>query len=599
MKVHDRTSQPPPDGPLGSSDAHSPSSPPGNTSRSSKAVSAARPKRLRLALELGVLSAIGVLAATLITVCVNILVARFYTRWDVTSTGAYTLSAPTLETLRGLSEGVELVVFQSRSDPDFGALQRLLDQYRAESRLVTVRHVDPDRDPAEFIALQNRYRLSEGRAEGGHLVSDAALVIIRGESRWVIGAEDITALDEERGVIESRVEQAVTEGLRQVLDPTPIEVCFSTGQGEPALDDPGPTGLLGLEYTLRKNNYTTREIDLDAASSDLALSRCDLIVVAAPRDRIAPLVAQKLVLAARRGRAVLVSLGPMLDDNQRPSLSGLEPLFEEFGLRAKPSLIFERDPDSVLPVGLGGEAFLASPAPHAITQGLMQGGEPRYKVLLQLAHGFERIDAAATTSGPGPANGVAPSGGAPAPASPGAVPSDAARRATPLLVTSNRAFGVLDPARLAADGVDLDSVPHDSDGPFSVAFAAELGPSSKDKRAGRLVVIGSASPLLGATWQDATLAGTRRFVESALAWLVVRPSLVNVPEKPGRQVELRFTEESLAEIVRYVLVYMPATALALGALILVRRRMGGASRAPALEAVRARGERRGREGGAP
>jgi hypothetical protein len=266
-------------------------------------------------------------------------------------------------------------------------------------------------------------------------------------------------------------------------------------------------------------------------------------------------------------------------------------------------LIFERDPDSVLPVGLGGEAFLASPAPHAITQGLMQGGEVRYKVLLQLAHGFERIDAA-SASAAGSANGAAAGGAAPGATSPpgttsaSAGPSDA-QRATPLLVTSGRAFGLLDPARLAAEGVDVDTLQHDSEGPFNVAFAAELGPASKDKRAGRLVVIGSASPLLGATWQDATLAGTRRFVESALAWLVVRPSLVNVPEKPGRQVELRFTEESLAEIVRYVLVYMPATALALGALILVRRRMVGSTRAPALEAVRARGERRGREGGAP
>jgi hypothetical protein len=126
--------------------------------------------------------------------------------------------------------------------------------------------------------------------------------------------------------------------------------------------------------------------------------------------------------------------------------------------------------------------------------------------------------------------------------------------------------------------VELDSVEHDSDGPFSVAFAAELGASGKDKRAGRLVLIGSASPLLGSTWQDATLAGTRRFVESAVSWLVSRPTLVSVPEKPGRQVELRFTEESLAEVVRYVLVYMPATALALGALILYRRRSGSAAR---------------------
>jgi hypothetical protein len=560
-----RDSPPPSNGPASAPDSRGPSSAPRSaapedaTRRGSRAGRArGRAEGRGLARELGVLSAIGVLAATLISVCTNVLVARFYQRWDVTSAGLYTLSAPTLETLSGLAENVDIIVFQSRSDPDFGALQRLLDQYRAESRLINLRYVDPDRDPAEFIALSNRYRLSEGRSEGGRLVSDAALVVARGDARWVVGAEDISQFDEEHGLVESRVEQAVTEGLRQVLDPTPIEVCVSSGLGEPALDDAGPTGLAGLAYTLRRNNYDAHPVDLGAPSSDLALSRCNLIIVAAPRDSMSPGAVQRLMLAARRGKALLVSMGPSLGDDQRPVQSGLEPLFELFGLRAKPGLIFEREPDAVLPVGLGGEAFLAVPRPHAITQGLLHGDEVRYRVLLQIVQGLEPLSRA--------------------PAATDAPASDPPARLSPLLGTSDRAFGVLNAARLAEGDVELDSVEHDSEGPFNVAFAAELGTPSKDKRAGRLVVIGSASPLLGGTWQDATLAGTRRFVESAVSWLASRPMLVSVPEKPGRQVELRFTEESLAEVVRYVLVYMPGTALALGALILYRRRSASAAR---------------------
>lgn len=585
-----------------------PSSAPASSSRSAaRGDGSDRPRARGLARELGVLSAVGVLAVALFTVCTNVLAARFYKRWDVTSAGLYTLSQPTLETLRGLSENVEVLVFLSQSDPDFGGLSRLLDQYRAESRLLGVRYIDPDRNPAEFIALQSRYRLSEGRAEGGRLVSDAAVVVTRGEARWVIGAEDISELDEEHGMVESRVERAVTEGLRQVLDPTAIQVCFSNGNGEPAVDDAGPTGLLGLEYTLRKNNYETRELDLSAASSELALSRCDLIVVAAPRDSLSPAAVQKLVLAARRGKSVLASIGPSLGDDQRPSQSGFEPLLELFGLRVKPGLIFERDPDAVLPVGLGGEAFLASPVAHAITQGLVHDGEPRYKVLLQLAQGLERVGGAPADPPSAPGDTLPAASPAPGPAAPPAsapVPAEAPSRVASLLRTSDRAFAVLDAARLAEGEVELGNLKHDSEGPFTVAFAAELGPSSKDKRAGRLVVIGSHSPLLGATWQDATLAGTRRFVESAVSWLVSRPALVSVPDKPGRQVELRFTEESLAEVVRYVLVYMPGTALLLGALILYRRRSVSAARVPPSFAGKARpgsgGARSGgsgREGG--
>jgi gliding motility-associatede transport system auxiliary component len=567
----------PPSSERGPPSSRVPSSSPSSSGRTAKVDSEAVARPRGLARELGLWSAIGVLAATLMTVCTNVLAARFYKRWDVTSAGLYTLSQPTRETLSGLADNVEIVVFLARTDPDFGGLTRLLDQYRAASRLISVRQVDPDRDPAEFIALSSRYRLNEGRAEGGRLVSDAALVVARGEARWVIGAEDISEFDEEHGVVEPRAEQAITEGLRQVLDPTPVNVCFSSGQGEPALDDTGPTGLGALDYTLRKNNYDTRQLDLGAASGELAIASCDLIVVAAPGDRLSPAVAQKLALAARRGKAVLASIGPSLDEDQRPAQSGLEPLYELFGLRSRAGLIFERDPDAVLPVGLGGEAFLATPRSHAITVGLLHGAEPRYRVLLQLAQGLE----------PSPARAADAANAQPEPPA----------KLSPLLVTSERAFGVLNAARLAEGGLDLDALEHDSEGPYTVAYAGELGVSSKDKRAGRIVVIGSASPLLGSTWQDPTLTGTRRFVESAVSWLVARPTLVSVPEKPGREVELRFTEESLSEVVRYVLVYMPGTALALGGLILLRRRSGSAARGPSTRAKpKAASKEPGKEG---
>ncbi|HWO09395.1 MAG TPA: GldG family protein [Polyangiaceae bacterium] len=510
-----------------------------------------------LARELGVLGAVGVLAAAILAVCSNVLAARFYQRWDVTSAGLYTLSPPTLDTLHGLSEKVDVIVLLGQGDPDYGGLARLLDQYRAESRMLDVRYVDPDRSPAEFIALSSRYRLSEGRSEEGRLVSEAAVIIARGEVRWVIGAEDISEYDEEHGVVQPRMEQSLTEGLRQVLEPTPLAVCFTSGHGEPALDDGGPTGLGALQYTLRGNNYETRELSIDTPSGELAAATCDLIVVAAPREQVSPVVAQRLGALARQGKALLVSIGPALDAQSRTGETGLEPLLELFRVRPRPGLVFERDPDAVLPVGLGGEAFLATPRAHAITAGMLAGGEARYRVLLSLARALESYEAGPRVDDTEPAPSV---------------------RTAPLLATSERAFSLLDAARLAEGGVDVDQLKHDAEGPFVVAMAAELEASAKDKRAGRLVLIGSASPLLGATWQDSTLAGTRRFVEGAVSWLVSRPALVSLPEKPGRQVELRFTEESLGEVARYVLVYMPVTALALGGLILYRRRSARAAR---------------------
>lgn len=516
--------------------------------QSSRTDGKARSRRLAL----GGLSSLGVIAAAVITVCTNIMVARFYTRWDVTRGRLYSLSAPSLDTVRGLSEPVEVLVFLAKSDPQRGAVERLLAQYRAESRLLGVRYVDPDRNPAEFVALANRYRLMEGRAEDGRLVSDAAMVIVLGDARWVITADDIVAYDDERGTLEPRLEQAITEGLRQVLSPRPVRVCFSQGHREPSLDDGGPTGLGALRHTLETNNYETREVNLGDAGQELVLASCDLLVLAAPEQTFEASTAARLVALARRGTSILASVGPVLDEDNRAAASGLEPLFEAFGLTPQRQLIFERDPAAIVPLGVGGEVFLAAPKPHPITAGLLDNRQTPFRVLLQLSQGFIGQGAA-----------------------------------QPLLATSDQAFSVADASFLAVPGTALDQIAHDAEGPFVVAMASALGVAEQSAGAGaqaavaplpgsgrraRLVVLGSASPLLGHTWQDPTLAGTRRFVESSIAWLSSRPNLVSLAAKPERRVALQFTESAMSEVARYVLLYMPMTALALGVLILYRRR---------------------------
>jgi hypothetical protein len=87
-----------------------------------------------------------------------------------------------------------------------------------------------------------------------------------------------------------------------------------------------------------------------------------------------------------------------------------------------------------------------------------------------------------------------------------------------------------------------------------------------------MVVIGTANVAFSQCWRDATLLGNRMLVESALSWLAAKPAIVSVPEKPSHPAGLSLTEESLTEVLRYVLLYMPGSALFLGALILLRRR---------------------------
>jgi len=73
-------------------------------------------------------------------------------------------------------------------------------------------------------------------------------------------------------------------------------------------------------------------------------------------------------------------------------------------------------------------------------------------------------------------------------------------------------------------------------------------------------------------FQDPALYGNQRLIENAISWLSARPSMLNVPQKAERDVGVSLSEESLDEVQRYVLLYMPAAAGLLAAFVLLRRR---------------------------
>jgi hypothetical protein len=140
------------------------------------------------------------------------------------------------------------------------------------------------------------------------------------------------------------------------------------------------------------------------------------------------------------------------------------------------------------------------------------------------------------------------------------------------LLESSPAAYALDDVRSVLDG---QGVPAGAAGAKRVLAAAaerQKPSASKERHGPRLVVVGSAGPALGRAFRDPARIGDRLLVENALSWAAARPAIVNVPEKPARAVGLALTEESLGEVLRYVLVYMPGAAALAGLLIMLRRR---------------------------
>ena len=484
-------------------------------------------------------SALGVLAAALLTVNANILVARWYKRWDLTQDKLYTLSPPTQKVLRALDQPIAVTVLLGRGDPLSVSVRQMLVQYGAETTKLRVRFVDPDQNPAEFQALQKDLGLLTGHSDDGRVVTDAALVLTRGARRWFITSQELVHYDDESGKAQPRLEQALTEGIANVQLDGKTRACFATGHRELSLDDVGPEGLAEIRHRLEKSNFDVTAVDL--ASPGASLTDCSLLVVAGPGVPLDPRAATTITSFIQSGGSAYLLVPPLLGEDKRVQRSGLDAVAQLIGVDFGGDFILETDTALRLPRGEG-EVFFATPRSHEVTRGLEREGV--------------KIDSRVLVSGSQSLRILANS------------------PAKVLLTSSAQALSLTDLTSL------LD--PNQKDSPiearpraeYTLAVAAELKkPAGSTAKYGpRVVLAGAANLVWGRNYADSSLYGDRLFSENALSWLGARPALVSVPEKTEHDVGLSLSEGTQSEVLRYVLVYMPGCAAGLGAFVLLRRR---------------------------
>lgn len=491
-----------------------------------------------------IFTAAGVLASVLGAVLLNIAVARHYRRWDLTTHKLYTLSLATTKTLTSLEERIQIDVLLPSSDPVAASVRFLLNEYEAKTSRLDIRYTDPDRNPAEFLALQQKYGIEAGRTEDGHVVMDASIIISRSGKKpfFLSSAQFVDWEEAEAGRARSRLEQALTGTIRRALSDERPTICFTTGHGEMRLDDGGSRGLGDFVHRLQKNNYEAFEIETSGPNANSELASCRVTIIAGPSQPFASDEAERIRDWVERGGNLFVLANPVPDaENRRFLRLGLEKITEPFGISLDEAFVFERDPRKKLPIGMG-EQFLAEPRHHDITRGLLESQGLDLKILF-------------VASRP-----LSPSGtGKTAPIE--------------LLSTSEAAFGMVDFFSWAEKGGLPEHEPGDKEGPLALAMAAELPkPSGSDAPHGpRIVVTGSSSILWGQSFREPAIRGGAVFAENALSWLAARPPILDIPDKPAAA-GLRIDEGTLGEVLRYVVLYMPAAAFMLGIAVFLRRR---------------------------
>jgi hypothetical protein len=480
---------------------------------------------------------LGVVASAVLLVNLNVLGARWYERWDFTSDKLYTLSQPTRELLASLLQPVDVEVLLSKSDPLTVSVRHMLEAYGTETRQLRVRYVDPDRSPAEFLAVQQKYQILAGKAEDGRIITDAAIVLGQGDKHWFVTSDELVQLDEDSGRARPALELALSTALDNLRRSEKAKLCFSTGHREPTLDDAGPQGLSQLKKRLEKSNY--EPVSVDASAPQVSYAGCIAVVVPTPEREFGADEARRLTDYVQSGGNALLLLSPNVGEAGKVRGTGLEPLLELAGVQLGRDVVLERDKAERLPSG-SGELFFAKLRPHPITRGVLHEDDKlSSRVLVAQARSLQ-------------VNGGA----------------------TLVMESSSSAIALRDLSPLgdgpAGSGLEQGLEPKS----FGVAAARELAkpPGGAAAHGPRLFVSGASNLAWNRNFQDPALYGNQRLIENVISWLAARPSILNVPQKAEREVGVSLTEESLEEVQRYVLLYMPLSSGLLAAFVLLRRR---------------------------
>ncbi|MFO0592630.1 MAG: GldG family protein, partial [Polyangiaceae bacterium] len=342
---------------------------------------------------------IGLIAAMVIAVVANVLVSRHYKRWDVTRGGLYTLSDPTLQTLHGLEEPVMVYVMLPAGDPLTTSVGHLLEAYKAETTRLDVKPTDPDRHPAEFLAIQQKYGVSEGMTRDGRVLTDTAIIVAKGDKPYFLTANDLVAVEDDEDMrTRPRLEEALTTAIRSVTTGSRPKVCFAKGHGEKPLDTGGEGGLAALKDRLGKNNYDTLELPPAREGAKEELPGCDLLVIAGPTEPVPAEDVARFVGFAKSGGSVLLAVGPVPDPDDGKYVDlGLEKLFSTLGLKLESDFVFELDSKRKSPNGFG-ETFLPEPKPHPITDGLLKAADRGIGVTMTIASSLSKVPGEGATT---------------------------------------------------------------------------------------------------------------------------------------------------------------------------------------------------------
>ncbi len=457
---------------------------------------------------------LSVALAIALVVLANALAARFPIRHDFSRARFFALSEKSRAILEQVKQPVTVTAVVETDFELYQDIRGLLREYAAANPRLAVRFVDPARDIGEARSLARRYGLAEANClvleMGGRFAVVEARKMMEFNYWPVVEGRSKTR-------VAFRGEQMVSTALGGLLQPMPPVVAFLTGEGEGDIENFSPSGYSRLGMALRRDALRAVKLPSGEAVPDA----CSAVVVLGPTRPFSPHALAALRAYLDRGGRVLFLV-------QKGRGTGLEPLFEDWGVRVSNNSVAG-------PALTGRELLVSDFADHPATRGLRNMAcsfySPREVRPLPEGSLADRL------------------------------------RVTSIALSAANSWIETNPA----EDPPRFNVKDDPPGPASLAVAVERGVPAGLKVSlspTRLAVVGDADFVSN----GALAGGNEDFFMGVLNWLLERDHLAAVSPRLPDEISMDLDPEQRRKLFLWVVAGLPGAALLLALLVAILRR---------------------------
>jgi ABC-2 type transport system permease protein len=298
-----------------------------------------------------------------VVVMVNYLSLYFGRRFFLSSQTRIQLASKTMETLKSLTNQVNVTLYYDKQDDFYPTIVALLNEYRSANPRLSLRAVDYVRDAGEAQKIKDQYKLN-APTDKNLIIFDCEgrVKIVNGDALLKVKLERVDNPKERefrRKPLAFMGEEVFTSVLVAVTTAKPFRAYFLQGHGEPSLADSDNFGYLKFGAILAQNYVALADLELNGDSG--VPMDCNLLVIAGPTAPLPEPELQKIEEYLKQGGRLLALLN--YASLKRPT--GLEPILQRWGVNVVADVV--KDPNTMTGQDIKVRSFSQHPVVNPLT----------------------------------------------------------------------------------------------------------------------------------------------------------------------------------------------------------------------------------------